>query len=247
MKFNTPIIIMSALLFISFQLANCSGASSSDGDSSGNPVAKFTASPTTAVCGQAIQFDGGESIHQNPSFQIAGYEWDFDYNGSVFTEDDTGKVVSHVFNSPGVLGTHTVALRVSDNRAAPYTDVTSSQIEIAFSNRPPVSDAGGPYTAYKSGELPVSVTLDGSGSYDTDDPCDEVSQYKWDTDGDGLFGADDTDGTPWSSGSDLTGESPVIENADWSLGVTYPVQLIVTDCYGLESPASDAEIKVVSQ
>ncbi len=244
MKLYTPSPIISFFWFQLVLLISCSATSSSNEDSSGYPVAQFTVSSLTASCGQSIQFDGGGSSHEDPSLIIAEYEWDFDYEGTVFNIEDTGEIVSHVFDSPGTLGFHTVALRVRDNSVKPRTDTATAQIEISFTNIQPVSDSGGPYIVYKSGDSPVSVSLDGSGSYDANSPCDEVCHYKWDTDNDGLFGEDDNDGTPWSDGADLTGVSPEIENADWSVGETKQISLIVYDSYGMGSSAAVTTVEV---
>lgn len=231
------------LSFLSLLLPGCT-ASSSEGGSSGSPSALFTASPVSAACSVSIQFDASASFHENLSFEIIKYEWDYDYDGSVFSAEDTGMLVSHSFNTPGVKGIHTVALSVTDNKSVPETDIITDQIEIDFTNHKPFSDAGGPYTAFKSADSFVTVTLDGSGSYDIDDPCDSVVQYKWDTDGDGFFGSDDSDGTPWSTGTDLAGVSPVIVYSGWFINDDITIALIVSDNYSLWSDAAETEINV---
>ena len=69
-------------------------------------------------------------------------------------------------------------------------------------------------------------------------------QYKWDTDGDGLFGDDDSDGTPWSTGTDLAGVSPVIVYSGWFINDVITIALIVSDNYSLWSDAAETEINV---
>ncbi|MDZ7722518.1 MAG: SdrD B-like domain-containing protein [candidate division KSB1 bacterium] len=49
-------------------------------------------------------------------------------------------------------------------------------------NNPPVAEADGPYNGYTG----VSMTLDGSGSWDPD-VGDSITQYQWDLDGDGQY------------------------------------------------------------
>jgi hypothetical protein len=215
---------------------------------SGNPVAIFAAAPETAACAQSIQFDAGGSYHEDSSRSIINYEWDFDYNGLVFDVQESGKITQKVYDSPGALGIHTVALRVTDNSSGPASAITTREIEVSFVNAVPVADPGGPYRATRYGDDSIdTVVLDGSGSLDPDDPCDQVSQYAWDTDGDGLFGEADTGGTPWSEGSDLTGALPLIADAPWSVGTVVPVSLRVADCYGLWSDPGNTNITVTAE
>ena len=215
---------------------------------SGNPVAVFTAVPETAACSQSIQFDAAGSYHEAASQSITNYEWDFDYNGLVFDVEDSGILVQKAYDSPGTLGIHTVALRVTDDGSVPSSAVTTLEIEVSFVNNIPVADPGGPYwvTRYGDGSIDTA-NLDASGSADPDAPCDQVSQYAWDTDGDGLFGEADTDGTPWSVDCDLTGTSPQIANAPWSAGTVVPVSLRVKDSYGLWSNPGNTDITVVAE
>ena len=248
MKKSDIYLLIITLLFPAPFISGCSGSSGGgESGSTGSPVAAFTAVPSAAGCSINIEFDASSSFHENPDFSIVKYEWDFDYNGSVFTVQDNGKIVSHAFSSPCDKGTHTVALRVTGSSSEAGKDITTDTVEVSFTNHQPVSDAGGPYTVYKDGGTGLcSVILDGSASYDADAPCDEVSLYQWDTDGDGYFGADDTDGTYWSSGTDLTGVYPEINTSEWNAGQTITLELIVTDCYGLESAAASSLITVYS-
>ena len=141
-----------------------------------------------------------------------------------------------------------MALRVTDDSSGPSSAITTREIEVSFVNTIPVADPGGPYTVTRYGDGSIdTVFLDASGSFDPDDPCDQVSRYAWDTDGDGLFGEADTDSTPWSVNGDLTGALPQITNAPWSVGTVAPVSLRVEDCYGLWSNPGDTQITVTAE
>ncbi|UCE50623.1 MAG: cadherin domain-containing protein, partial [Phycisphaerales bacterium] len=80
-------------------------------------------------------------------------------------------------------------------------------------NRPPVADAGGPYTVPEGG----SVELDASGTTDPDLP-DEVLTYEWDLDGDGEY-------------DDATGIYPTFSAALLDGPSSITVGLKVTDSY----------------
>jgi len=81
--------------------------------------------------------------------------------------------------------------------------------DMVLSNKPPVADAGGPYTVDEG----TSLTLDASGS---SDPDDDIVLYEWDMDNDGEY-------------DDATG---VTATAVFNDDGTYTVGLNVTDSYG---------------
>lgn len=60
-------------------------------------------------------------------------------------------------------------------------------------------------------------------------------EYAWDTDNDGLFGADDTDGTPWSSPGDVVGEVAHVDFDQWQAGTAHSIHVRATDSCGLTS------------
>jgi PKD repeat protein len=143
------------------------------------PVAVADAAPLAAFCGQGITFDGSGSFHPNPLRQVALWEWDFAYDGATFRPSASGRTRSHAYQT---LGSHQVALRVTDDNPSPKTDLDTVTVTVV--DRAPTAEAGGPYRA----EVDRGVTLDGRGSQDPDGSCgDAVVSYAWDLDGDGVW------------------------------------------------------------
>ncbi len=92
------------------------------------PIGNIQASATSILAGEQVDFDAGFSVHGRPFGAIAGYDWDYDYDGVVFDVDATGPTASHVFNTAG---TRTVALRVRDFANPPATHVAMTTIDVA--------------------------------------------------------------------------------------------------------------------
>jgi alpha-tubulin suppressor-like RCC1 family protein len=78
------------------------------------PMALFTMTPDPAVAGTEITFDASSSMHGHPDRQIILYEWDFDYDQSLFKPNAQGNVVTHTFTADQP-GETIVALRVTDD------------------------------------------------------------------------------------------------------------------------------------
>ncbi len=73
------------------------------------PVAKATATPTTATTGQQVRFSGLESTDDTTAAGDLDYSWDFDDGGT--TKDAAGPTVSNAFTTTG---DHIVKLTVTD-------------------------------------------------------------------------------------------------------------------------------------
>lgn len=158
------------------------------------PVARADAEPNPGAIGQIIALDGSDSFHQDAARTLVLYEWDFDNDGAF---DATGVTASTSFPA---LGSYPVTLRVTDDNNPALSDTDVVLVEITIPPHPPTADAGGPYQVC----VAEPVTLDGSGSFDTDEglsesgvaPFDTIIAYDWDLNGDLVFG-------------DLSGVSPV--------------------------------------
>ena len=140
---------------------------------------------------------------------------------------------------------HRAQLTVTDDQGTPTS--VEVQATLAFQNFQPVADPGDFYVTgviNDGGAAPVN--LDGSGSYDSNAPCDGIALYQWDTDGDGLFGSDDLDGAPWCAGpGDCEGETVQLDGgADWAVGRQFSVVLIVKDWYGAVSEPAESTVFV---
>ena len=156
-----------------------------------------------------VSFDGSNSYDPddgtNPGNGIVSYEWKFG-DGST----DSGATPSHTYTSTG---TYTVTLTVTDDE----NQTDSDRITVTVQTLPPVADAGDDQTvSLDSNTNSVSVSFDGSNSYDPDDgtnPGDGIVSYEW------KFG----------DGSTGSGATP--SHTYTSMG-TYTVTLTVTDDEG---------------
>lgn len=213
------------------------------------PSASFTVSPSTASCEVSMQFDASASYSNG--HDIIRYEWDFDYDGT-FNIQAVGEIVEHSYSRMKVTGSgesisilpYTVALRVTDDNDPAGTDIIFGNATLSFTNHTPFADAGdNTFSTLVSG-TPASVILNGKDSYDPDGPCDEVVSYKWDTDGDGLFGSDDNDGG-LCEGQECEGAVISILNEYWMYGSSSTIELRVVDSYGLVSNSSEAIVNII--
>jgi hypothetical protein len=188
------------------------------------PLAALDVAPDPSACDETLTFDASASTHTSPLHSIVQYEWDLDYDGVLFTVDaDTGATPSTTHAYP-TFGTRTAAVRVTDDNVPGLTDIATFDAHVILGNDPPIADPNGPYEIEL--DPPTPIMLDGSGSYDTNAPCDEIVAWEWDTDGDGLYG-------------DHTGPTPLVDPAELAaLGPgIHPIGLRVTDGLGLQGTA----------
>jgi PKD repeat protein len=130
------------------------------------------AGPDRAVVeGTPITFSGNAI---DPGADTFSFEWDFDYDGSSFDVQATGRTVTTTYFNPGI---YTVALRVTDDDGNSGLDTA----QVTIGNAPPTAEAGGPYT----GDEGSLITLAGTGF----DPGNDPLIYTWDLNYDGSFEA----------------------------------------------------------
>jgi len=140
-----------------------------------SPTASFTATPTTGSSPLTVQFNASGS--SDPDGSIASYAWDFGDGDTA-----TGATATHTYTSAGV---YVVLLTVTDDEGA--TDTSDQTITVtAPGNNPPV--AAFTNTGTKGFLLPITVTFDGTASYDDDG---SIIAYNWNF-GDGEYGAGST-------------------------------------------------------
>lgn len=147
-------------------------------DASGDnkpPVAGLVAQPATGTAPLNVQLSAVDSY--DPDGSIVQYE--FDPTG------DTGwlapQVNAHTSYYFDWGGTYEAKVRVTDDKGG--TDVATTTITLDGPPRQhaPVADL---QATPLTGEAPLEVTLDASGSTDADD---DIVGYEWDLDGDGLY------------------------------------------------------------
>ena len=133
------------------------------------PVAVVSASPLSGDVPLDVAFDGSGS--SDPDGSISSYAWDFG-DGST----GVGVTISHTYLTAGNFA---ATLTVTDNRAA--TRTAAIAISVATPNVVPVAVVS---ASPLSGDVPLDVAFDGSGS---SDPDGSISSYAWDF-GDGSTG-----------------------------------------------------------
>lgn len=161
-----------------------------------------------------VHLDGSASWDPNqPPFgsdEIVGWYWDLDNDG--LFDDASGATVNYTWTEPGL---YPIALTVEALEDPKWPSEVSRTV-VRIGNHDPVANAGGPYTTGPG----VSVNLDGSGSYDPDEPVgDFIVSYQWDLDNDGDF-------------DDASGE--VVPFKSSAEGI-FVVRLRVTDTHGATS------------
>ncbi|MCK4394859.1 PKD domain-containing protein, partial [Candidatus Bipolaricaulota bacterium] len=148
------------------------------------PTAEFSFAPTNPKVGEAVTFDGSDSM-DGDNGAIVSYEWDFDDDGIIGDIDATGVTVNHSFATAGV---HRVALTVTDNTGQQdstpqFVEVSISSPTARFTFTPPNPNTG------------QVVSFDASSSTDADGT---IILYQWN------FG----DGSPAATGLAVTHSYP---------------------------------------
>jgi len=76
------------------------------------PDAKFSATPAPAVVGEQVQFDGSDSLVNEP---VVKFEWDLDGNGTFETNTGANPKATSTYTAPGTVATQ---LRITDRQGA---------------------------------------------------------------------------------------------------------------------------------
>jgi hypothetical protein len=214
------------------------------------PTAFAQADPGRTGCQQVVNFDGRGSTSNGPvdqGFNIVSYEWDLDGDGDAdflqptfvtpVTALPTGNPPQVILNARLTV-TNAIGRALIDAGLDPgaHQSVDDIEVVIDVQNQPPNADPGG---VYRTGGNPqtgfADVTVDGRGSTDPNAPCDSISEYWWDTDGDDLYGPDDNP-------DDHTGPVVSFNNANWQPNTTASIGLKVKDQFGAWSIARTANV-----
>ena len=174
------------------------------------PRAEAAADRLSGKAPLTVNFTSAGSHDAEGSLQ---FSWNFGDGNSVVTASDA----SHEYTSPG---TYSVVLTVTDS--AGQTDTAELTVEVV-ANQAPQAVA---QTDVTSGDAPVTVLFDASGSSDSDG---SIVKYSWDYDSDGV---EDAEG--------MTVEHTFTEAGE------YHITLTVTDDSGETSSDSALVIIVTS-
>jgi chitodextrinase len=138
-----------------------------------DPVAIFTATPTSGALPLVVTFDGSASY--DPDGTIISYDWDFGDEGIA-----SGEIVTHTYTTNG---TFRASLIVTDNDG--NTGDSSGDIQVGNPSQPPVADFS--FTP-STGISPCEIAFDGGSSRD---PDGTIVDYSWNF-GDGNRGSGQT-------------------------------------------------------
>jgi len=180
------------------------------------PQADFTFSPTQGTAPLTVNFDASPS--RDPDGNITQYEW-LKPDGQVFA---TGQKVSFTFKDPGE---YEILLIVTDNASS--EDMTSQMVKVNSSTATPPPETGNQAPIAqaviepKSGQAPLTVKLNNSGSYDPDGTITSCELQA-------------------SNGQNIHGCNAQMT---FNTAGTYQITLIVTDNQGL-SHTAEATVNV---
>ncbi len=149
-----------------------------------SPSASFNANPTSGEVPLTVSFDATSS--SDPDGMVLGYDWNFGDNHT-----DSGKTVTHTYENAG---TYTVQLTAVDDKGAEDTVTKTITVSPKPSGTPEANFTASP----SSGEVPLEVSFDASGS---SDPDGQISSYEWDFDDGEMGSGKTTDHTFDSSGA----------------------------------------------
>lgn len=195
------------------------------------PSPRIAAGRTVALPGDTITLNGAGSTDDG---SITKHEWDLDGNG---TFDTTGPTAATSF---GGVGTHTVRLRVTDDKNATATSTLAIRI-----HRQPTADIAVRPVTPGVGQL---ATLDGAPSEDDG----SITRYQWDLDGNGSFetdgGATPTIGTRFATAGPATVRLRVTDNdgvtADTTRTVEVAPQVLITDVTAPSLKPSRTKVRI---
>jgi PKD repeat protein len=166
------------------------------------PWASFTATPTTILQGQSVNFDASGT--SDPSGKIVDYLWDLDNSGTFATNGGSSPTLAHTFTKPG---TYNVILKVIDSNG--LQDVTTRTVNVSNTATASIAAALNPVGVGQAD------TFSGAGSSDLGGT---IVDYKWDLDGNGTYETD-------------TGATPTVNKTFTTTGKA-TVGLEVTDNHG---------------
>ncbi len=127
------------------------------------PTAAFTADPQSGDAPLEVSFDASASADSDGS--IVSYDWDFGDGGT-----GTGVTAEHTFTAAG---NYAVVLTVTDDGNLQDTESFTVSVSDQGNQLPQAVISADP----ASGDAPLEVSFDGSGS---SDPDGSIVDYRWD-------------------------------------------------------------------
>ena len=175
-----------------------------------SPVASFTYNPSSGQSPLTVSFDASSSHDSDGT--IVTYQWTFG-DGS----NTTGVTASHIYTTTSN-HTYSVTLTVTDDGGSQATANHVVSVTPPPPNSPPVAS----FTVTpSSGEAPLGVSFNASGSYDSDG---SVTSYVWNF-GDGGSGTGATASHTYNSAGTYTAQLTVMDNDGGNDSVTQTIQV----------------------
>ncbi len=165
------------------------------------------ASPSTGAAPLTVTLNGVVIAAEH---HITAFEWDFDGDGVFDFSSSLNPKTTHTYAASGI---YTAILRVTDDLGHQAYGSTTVTVE---KSPPSASNSASP----TSGDPPLTVTLNGSGS----DPDGAIVLYEWDYNEDGVY--------DWFS------ETTAKTYFRYAIPGSYTVTIRVTDNDGLTATAS---------
>jgi len=182
------------------------------------PTADIAAEPTSGDVPLTVSFSAEGS--EDTDGEIVSYEWDWEGDGTYDHNSGTDATVEHEYDADG---TFNATVRVTDDASA--TDTDSVVIEVCVPNVPPTADISADPT---SGESPLVVDFDATGSDDTDG---DIVKYEWDWEGDGTYDHD-------------SGANPLAQHTYNDTGDYYPTVRVTDDRGGTDTATEDISVGI---
>jgi len=154
------------------------------GDTTQPPIGVFTASPAHGTAPLTVSFDASQSY--DPDGEIKKFTWDFEGDLEWDFESETSALAEHTYTEAG---DYLATLLVTDDAGITGSAFTRIIVNESGENSPPIAAVS---ANPSSGEVPLEVHFDASGSVDTDG---FIVRYEWDFDGDSFWDLD-TGGEP---------------------------------------------------
>lgn len=144
------------------------------------PFADFTVSPHHGESSLSVTLDASKSVDYLEGGSIIRYDW-----SASDGQTASGKQATMIFTEAGI---YTISLVVVNDRGVPSASVAQKEVTVVEPEPVPTVPPVAKLTVSpKNGEAPLTVSLDGSSSFDSDG---YIVEYAWvASDGQPVFGS----------------------------------------------------------